>query len=85
MSQISRYRFDQGCQPHQGPNGFGEPPNPVLEMIAFVALLRSELSASVPELLGNMDEMWRRQMRDDRLRSLHLSSNHTVDTMEAHQ
>jgi hypothetical protein len=55
------------------------------EMIAFVALLRSELSASVPELLGNMDEMWRRQMRDDRLRSLHLSSNHTVVTMEAHQ
>jgi hypothetical protein len=30
-----------------------------------------------------MDEMWRRQMRDDRLRSLHFSPTLAVDRMVA--
>ena len=53
------------------------------EMRKFVAQVQQELEATVPELLGNMDEMWRRQMRDDRLKSLHHSRTHSIDTAEA--
>jgi hypothetical protein len=38
---------------------------------------------SCAELVGNMDEMWRRQMRDDRLRSLHLSPTKDADSKPA--
>jgi hypothetical protein len=41
------------------------------------------LESSCPELMGNMDEMWRRQMRDDRLRTLHLNANLDLDRMPA--
>ena len=53
------------------------------EMVRFTALLHEELKSSVPELLGNMDEMWRRQMRDDGLQSLHYNENNAVDFAEA--
>jgi hypothetical protein len=41
------------------------------------------LESSCPELMGNMDEMWRRQMRDDRLRTLHFNANLDLDRMPA--
>ena len=53
------------------------------EMMAFVVLIRTLLKESVPELLGNIDEMWRRQMRDDRLRSLHHSVTAHIDNQVA--
>ena len=53
------------------------------EMVEFIARVQAELRESVPELLCNMDEMWRRQMRDDRLRSLHEKPLHHVDTAAA--
>lgn len=42
------------------------------------------LESSCPELLGNMDEMWRRQVRDDRLRTLHFNVNRDLDRTPAH-
>ena len=42
------------------------------------------LESSCPELLGNMDEMWRRQLRDDRLRTLHFSANRDLDRTPVH-
>ena len=53
------------------------------EMVNFRALVRAEASETVVELVGNMDEMWRRQMRDDRATSLHVSAQHAVDTSVA--
>ena len=53
------------------------------EMVAFRALVRKEANETVMELVGNMDEMWRRQMRDDHTRSLHVSAQHEVDTSVA--
>ena len=53
------------------------------EMVEVVALVRTELQDSVPELLCNIDEMWRRQMRDDRLKSLKESKLHHVDVAVA--
>ena len=53
------------------------------EMVDFRALVRAEASETVVELVGNMDKMWRRQMRDDRAASLHVSAQHAVDTSVA--
>lgn len=53
------------------------------EMVAFVTEVHTALSSSCPELMGNMDEMWRRQMRDDRLLSLHPSQHQQLDRSEA--
>ena len=53
------------------------------EMIEFTALLRRELENSVVELLANMDEMWRRQMRDDRVKALHYGHGLDLDLSEA--
>ena len=41
------------------------------------------MASSYVELVGNMDEMWRRQMRDDRLRSLHFISTFAIDSVAA--
>ena len=50
---------------------------------AFRCEVSAAIKESTEELVGNVDEMWRRQMRDDGVRSLQLDPGYEVSNSEA--
>ena len=52
-------------------------------MIANRAEVKALIAETVPELVVNVDEMWRRQLRDGEVKTLRIDAGHKIDVSVA--